>query len=71
MRSLSLVSSVKFNWVGKELMLNYAFSEFTSKQVSDNNSELVTEFFRLLKKYQAIRTIVRILVVSIFSLTPD
>jgi len=36
--------------------------EFTSKQVSDDNALLVSDLYKLIKKYQAIRTIVRILV---------
>jgi len=35
--------------------------ELTSKQVSDSNSHLVNDLHRLIKKYQAIRSIVRIL----------
>ena len=39
--------------------------EFTSKQILDDNTARVTELYRLIKKFQAIRTIVRILVVSV------
>ena len=48
----------------KEIKTNIRiFSEFTSKQISDENTVLVSDLYRLIKKYQAIRTIVRILVV--------
>ena len=41
--------------------------ELTSKQVSDENNVLVNDLYRLIKKYQAIRNIVRTLVVRLFT----
>ena len=42
----------------------FLLSELTSKQVSDSNSHLVNDLHRLIKKYQALGSIVRILLVS-------
>ena len=39
------------------------FSEMTSKQVSDSNNQQINDLHRLLKKYHAIRNIVKILTV--------
>ena len=41
------------------------FSEMTSKQVSDSNNQQINDLHRLLKKYHAIRNIVKILTVII------
>ena len=39
----------------------------TSKAVSEENTVLVNDLYRLIKKYQAIRNIVRTLVVRLFT----
>ena len=36
----------------------------TSNQISEENKVIVSDLYRLIKKYQALRTIVRILVVK-------
>ena len=38
-------------------------SEMTSKQVSDSNNQQINDLHRLIKKYHAIRNIVKILTV--------
>ena len=39
-------------------------AELTSNQISEENKVIVSDLYKLIKKYQAIRTIVRILVVK-------
>ena len=41
--------------------------DMTSKKVAELNSVLLADFHKLLKKYQAVRKIVRILTVSVFA----
>ena len=53
---------------GKKLFfydILFYFSEMTSKQVSEDNEKMSDTMYKLLKKYQAIRSIVKILHVSI------
>ena len=40
-----------------------SFSEMTSKQVSDSNNQQINDLHRLIKKYHAIRNIVKVLLV--------
>ena len=42
-------------------------AEMTSKQVSDDNEAMSNTMYKLLKKYQAVRQIVKTLHVSIFN----
>ena len=48
------------------LML-FFFSEMTSKQVQDDNEAMSNTMYKLLKKYQAIRSIIKTLHVSYVS----
>ena len=45
----------------------FFLAEMTSKQVSDDNEAMSNTMYKLLKKYQAVRQIVKTLHVSIFN----
>ena len=48
----------------KEALQHFCSPETTSKKVAELNSVLLADFHKLLKKYQAVRKIVRNLTVS-------
>ena len=48
-----------------DIFQHILFSEMTSKQVSDSNTQQINDLHRLIKKYHAIRNIVKILTVII------